>query len=946
MKKVLCLVLTIALLVSSFAFQTVFAADDIKVLVNGKSLTMDQPPVLVNDRTLVPVRAIFEALGAKVDWNNDTNTATGELNGTTVEIQIENTVAKVNGKDVTLDVPAKLISDRTLVPVRFISESLGAKVDWEDATQTVVITMEEKKPDDKPELSADTIYAIDFDSVSGEAGSKLDAKYGTGAASGATPILDKTVFHSGTTSVRVLPYQKTTSNVGCKFFIPKESQDKLVDGETYTLSAYIYLSSPAGNSVKFNIKGLNGTGASVVAKGKSTEVKNNEWTKVAISFKYEKSSYPDGLNIRIDTGEGDEGLYYSVDDVSVTKGAAAIAAPSLTKEGDYKILAEKVTDAHRPVPTSFTSGKSYDDLLFFGDVDKPDNAELVKNLPEGKTVIDDSLILDKKYQKESEYGKIEEIKTENMPFEKAIRVTVSNPPEVSPYSYQMDFGTALLGKAKPGDVMLLKLYMRTVSGGNLEAQTGRIQAIVEQNGGVYDKAVQMDAIAGSEWKVFYAPFEYKEDYVRATLRLGYYKQVVEIGGYEIINYENKTTIDKMPSDSGNSSLLKNATWRKDAWNRIEEIRKGDFKVVVKDANGKAVKNAKVSLDMYEHDFEFGTAIHDKVLNNEQYQKILQENFNTIALENNHKPRLYEQDPILADNMVSAAKELGIKNARGHCLVWDKAWSASGPNTATTDKLNDIINSGDRNALEAELKRQIEYALSKNKGVLTNWDVLNEAQRNDLRYLSDDGHNISEYGLSLIKKIFDWARNADPSLKLYYNDYIATGELVNFVKKLKDAGVDFDGVGMQLHNTTGRDITSLIQIWDAIGALGKDVKVTEYDMATDDLDLQANFTRDMLIAAFSHEAVDGFVMWGFAGSSYVLYDYEMKNAKPALSVWQDLIYNKWWTNEEGNTGNDGSLSIRGFYGDYDITVTGADGKTVKQTAHFSKDSSNTVEIVLK
>ena len=164
MKRILCLALTIALLISSFAFQTAFAEDDIKVLVNGKSLTMDQPPVLVNDRTLVPVRAIFEALGARVDWNNDTNTATGKLNGTTVEIQIENTVAKVNGKDVTLDVPAKLISDRTLVPVRFISESLGAKVDWNNDTQTVIITTEENAKvitfDDVASLTAEKDFQV------------------------------------------------------------------------------------------------------------------------------------------------------------------------------------------------------------------------------------------------------------------------------------------------------------------------------------------------------------------------------------------------------------------------------------------------------------------------------------------------------------------------------------------------------------------------------------------------------------------------------------------------------------------------------------------------------------------------------------------------------------------------------------------------------------------
>jgi len=112
----------------------------IEVLVNGTKVTFDQPPILENGRTLVPLRAIFEALGAKVDWNNSTQTVVATKGGTQISLQIGSTQMYVNGSVKTLDVPAKLINSRTLVPVRAISEAFGCKVDWIQDTQTVVIT--------------------------------------------------------------------------------------------------------------------------------------------------------------------------------------------------------------------------------------------------------------------------------------------------------------------------------------------------------------------------------------------------------------------------------------------------------------------------------------------------------------------------------------------------------------------------------------------------------------------------------------------------------------------------------------------------------------------------------------------------------------------------------------------------------------------------------------
>lgn len=116
------------------------ASEEILVSINRKLLTFDdQPPVIVNDRTLVPLRAIFEALGAVVDWEPTTRTVTARRGETSISLVIDTNIIKKNGTDIEIDVPAQIINDRTMVPVRAISESLGASVDWDPITRTVLI---------------------------------------------------------------------------------------------------------------------------------------------------------------------------------------------------------------------------------------------------------------------------------------------------------------------------------------------------------------------------------------------------------------------------------------------------------------------------------------------------------------------------------------------------------------------------------------------------------------------------------------------------------------------------------------------------------------------------------------------------------------------------------------------------------------------------------------
>jgi len=118
---------------------------DIVVTVNDKAIAFDVKPTIINDRTLVPLRAIFEALGAQVTWDGDTNTIYSSKGNSIIILQVDNKMAFVNSKQVTLDVAPQIIEDRTLVPARFIAEALGATVNWDEATSTVIIITDEMK---------------------------------------------------------------------------------------------------------------------------------------------------------------------------------------------------------------------------------------------------------------------------------------------------------------------------------------------------------------------------------------------------------------------------------------------------------------------------------------------------------------------------------------------------------------------------------------------------------------------------------------------------------------------------------------------------------------------------------------------------------------------------------------------------------------------------------
>lgn len=114
--------------------------DPIKVLIDQKLISFEQPPVIIEGNTLVPMRAIFEILGATIKWDQENYSVTATKGIQTIELKIGDNKALLNGETIELEVPAQLFNSNTMVPVRFISESLGADVKWDGMTQTVVIS--------------------------------------------------------------------------------------------------------------------------------------------------------------------------------------------------------------------------------------------------------------------------------------------------------------------------------------------------------------------------------------------------------------------------------------------------------------------------------------------------------------------------------------------------------------------------------------------------------------------------------------------------------------------------------------------------------------------------------------------------------------------------------------------------------------------------------------
>jgi hypothetical protein len=132
-----------------FAKEANAAASEIEVRVDGKRVLFDVPPQLVQNRTFVPLRAVLEAIGAKVWWDQSAQTGYAEKDGVTIRMPLGSYQIYRNEQAIEMDVPIQIVNNRLLIPLRFVSQALGGVVDWRAASGTspMLITIQSNVAD-------------------------------------------------------------------------------------------------------------------------------------------------------------------------------------------------------------------------------------------------------------------------------------------------------------------------------------------------------------------------------------------------------------------------------------------------------------------------------------------------------------------------------------------------------------------------------------------------------------------------------------------------------------------------------------------------------------------------------------------------------------------------------------------------------------------------------
>ena len=249
MRKPIAALLTASMIISAMP---AMADGEISVEVNGQAIDFAKydnvTPYIENDYTLIPVRAIAESLGLHVDWNEETRTVSVYNFYKSIELVIDSDIATVDYETKQLDIPARITDDRTFIPLRFVSENMGAKVDWEEESRLIKITAEilEDPQDPNSVLPNFEFGGAEQGEKNGSNGGGLRGNMG-GAMTKNDPDI-QAVIDANSSKFTQLTFEdeKTNQSLEYSLYIP-ENYD---ESTSYPLIMYIPDSTGAGKSAK------------------------------------------------------------------------------------------------------------------------------------------------------------------------------------------------------------------------------------------------------------------------------------------------------------------------------------------------------------------------------------------------------------------------------------------------------------------------------------------------------------------------------------------------------------------------------------------------------------------------------------------------------------------------------------------------------------------------
>lgn len=531
---------------------------------------------------------------------------------------------------------------------------------------------------------------------------------------------------------------------------------------------------------------------------------------------------------------------------------------------------------------------------------------------------------------------------------KAIRIDVA---ERQQHDYSIQLRRPVEAVFKKGDVVWMSAFAR-VTRTRDESGLGWMDFVLEQSKDPWDKVIQRRVSVPAEWLQICVPARVSKDFAAGelsiSLRVGAASQTLEIADVRLVKFDDpKVEFEKLPQTRVTyAGREADAPWRAEADKRIDEIRKAPLTVRVVDAAGQPVKGAAVTVTLKRHAFPFGSVynvspiVGDRSQTSDglKYQQTYTELFNYGVDEYAMKWPAWENE----QNREKALKSLewmtqrGIK-VRGHCLVWP-SWRF------TPASLKQLAN--DPAALRQRIADHIASVTQAFAGKVTEWDVINEPyNNNDLMKI---------LGYEEMAEWFKLARKGDPTARLYLNETsvptsplgdIHYDTLYEHAQLIQKNGGDLGGVGMQAH--FGSVLTPpehLKKIYDRFAGLGVPVQITELDIDVHDEQVQADYMRDFLTMSFSHANINGIMLWGFWAKQHwrpsaAFYTADWK-LRPIGQAWIDLVHKKWKTNETGTTDEKGVYAVRGFLGEYDVTVT-VDGKSTSVTTTLANPAAEWV-----
>ncbi len=385
---------------------------------------------------------------------------------------------------------------------------------------------------------------------------------------------------------------------------------------------------------------------------------------------------------------------------------------------------------------------------------------------------------------------------------------------------------------------------------------------------------------------------------------------------------------------GVNTQAQHQQWYNEAQDRIDTLRRGEFTLDIRDKDGQPFAG-EVKVRMVKHEFPFGIAfdfyegdIDTDVPTETQWMKAaMYKYFNYGVSGNSFKwsgidPWGNGPDYTNFDYAVEWTQSVGW-DLRAHTLLWG---GAEGDNHAMPQW---VTNLGSAEAVYAECEDRIKREVSKYKGVIKEYDVINEPLH--ATYTQD------LYGDSLNWKCFQWAHEVDPDAEYYINEYNVeygwgdADEYVTLINEVRAKGGPVTGIGIQAHfwDCCRPDVNDLVTQVNKLATVGLPIRLTEYDYGGNlTEEEQAEDFIKVATIAFSHPSINGMISWGLSdlgawreGTGYFRADHYPKLAADTLLYYTQKF---WATNFDEVTGNEGQLNFDAYYGDYRVEVLFDDG----------------------